>query len=74
MLVEDGANFLDGFLSGFRREDAFSEEPGFQGGRADRNTFMLFKKFTEMGEVGIIVFGTIQIDDQTFGGFLPLFL
>lgn len=27
---------------------------------------MLFKKFTEMGKVGIIVFGTIQTDDQTF--------
>ncbi len=29
--------------------------------------FMLFNEFTEMGKVGIIVFGTIQIDDQTFG-------
>lgn len=67
LLIDDGTHFLDGLLSGFRREDAFGKEPGLQGGRADRNAFMLFKKFREMGKVGIMIFGTVNIDDHPFG-------
>ena len=47
--------------------DTFSEEPGLQGGRDDRNVFILFKKIGGMDKVGIIVFGTLQINDQMFG-------
>lgn len=65
-LVEDGTHFLDGILSSFERKDAFSEDSGLQVRRADRNTFMFFKKFRKMSKVGIIIFGTIQIVDQTF--------